>query len=51
MATITIENPAVHETRKVDGQGRVYIGRAYVGKQVRVTIEVVETDEGDADDA
>lgn len=44
MATITIEDPDSVTTKKVDGQGRVYVGRDYRGKRVRVVLETIEDD-------
>lgn len=44
MATVTIEDPDEHKTGKVDDRGRVYVGTDYVGKRVRVVVEVEDDD-------
>ena len=45
MATVTTEDPDMHSVKTVDDRGRVYVGKEFVGKDVRVTLEVEE--EGD----
>jgi len=44
MATITIDDPDTVSTKKVDGQGRVYVGRDFRGRDVRVVVEVIDDD-------
>lgn len=45
MAEVTITNPEVHDTKKVDDRGRVYVGKELVGETVRVTVEKVDDGE------
>lgn len=40
--TVTVTEPDVVETKKVDTSGRVYVGREYIGEHVRIVIERVE---------
>ena len=42
MSQVTIDNPEMHAKKAVDSNGRVYLGNDYVGKRVRVTIEVLD---------
>jgi len=45
MAEVTIENPEIHKTNKVDADGRVYVGTAVAGKRVNVIVEVVDNND------
>jgi hypothetical protein len=42
MAKIVIEKPELHETKTVDQQGRVYLGRDLAGRDVEIVVEVVD---------
>ncbi|XGI82809.1 hypothetical protein ACEU6E_05855 [Halorutilales archaeon Cl-col2-1] len=42
MVKVEVENPDLHAERKVDDRGRVYIGKDFSGKKVRVILESVE---------
>jgi len=43
MGTVTVNDPDEHRTnRKVDQNGRVFIGSEHAGKQVNVVVEVVD---------
>lgn len=45
MAEFTISNPELYETKRVDNSGKLYLGKDYAGKEVKILIEeVVETD-------
>lgn len=47
MATVTVDDPERMETKKVDGSGKVYVGNAWAGQNVRLIIESVEEIEDD----
>ena len=38
----TVDNPELVEKMNVDKQGRLYLGKEYAGKRVRVSVEVME---------
>lgn len=42
MARVTIDKPALVETKRVDKSGRVYLGKQYRDSHVRVVIESLE---------
>jgi len=45
MAQVTVENPYIHQKKKVDDRGRVYVANELCGEKVRITVEVVEPNE------
>jgi len=47
MTQIIIENPDLYTTKEVDSSGRVYLGKDWANKEVKVAIEEV-VDEGNA---
>ena len=40
MAKVISEDPEVHDKKKVDDRGRVYVGKGLAGKNVRIIVEV-----------
>jgi hypothetical protein len=47
MAQIRIEDPELYTTKTVDDSGRIYLGKEYSNKQVKIAIERVDdTNEG-----
>jgi len=42
MAEVRIQNPDIHEEKTADGKGRVYLGKDYENKKVRIVVEAVE---------
>lgn len=44
MAEIRIEDPEIYDSKTIDSQGRLYIGREYAGKRVKIVVEEVEDD-------
>jgi len=47
MSRITIEDPNLYVTKEVDSSGRVYLGKDWAGKDVKIAVEVVEESEAD----
>ena len=45
MAEYTITDPEFVARKNVDGQGRVYIGKEYAKKEVRIVVEEIEDGE------
>jgi hypothetical protein len=39
MVDVTIEDPEVHDEKKVTSGGRVYVGRAYDGRELTIVAE------------
>jgi len=39
MTTIDIADPDLYETKRVDGQGRIYVGREYATEDVEIVIK------------
>jgi len=39
MVEVTIEDPMLHQTRKVDDRGRVYVGKEYSGEELTVIVD------------
>lgn len=44
MGDVTITNPELHSEKTVDSNGRVYLGKAFRGKTVQLTVEVKDDD-------
>ncbi|MDY6776443.1 MAG: hypothetical protein SV253_10315 [Halobacteria archaeon] len=42
MAEVRIQNPDIHEEKTADGKGRVYLGKDYENRKVRIVVEVVD---------
>ena len=42
MGEITITNPEIYTEKKVDAQGRVYVGTEWKGQRVRIAIEEID---------
>ena len=42
MAEVKVENPELHDEKTVDNRGRVYVGKEFAGKDVRIIVEVVD---------
>lgn len=42
MATVTIDDPERMDAKKVDGSGKLYVGNAWAGKEVKFVIESVD---------
>lgn len=42
MAEITIDDPDYFEKTETDKQGRLYLGKDFANKEVRVAIEVAD---------
>lgn len=42
MTTLTIDDPDVVAKKKVDSQGRVYLGQDWAGKPVRIIVEELD---------
>lgn len=50
MAEIRIDDPDLYERKTVDGEGRIYVGREFANKDVKIVIEAIEeTEEGNAE--
>lgn len=47
MATVTVEDPDMVVTKKVDQSGKAYVTNSLAGKHVRLVIESVEEVEED----
>lgn len=45
MTTVNVENPDEMVTKKADGQGRVYLGRAYADREVEVVVTLKDSDD------
>lgn len=45
MAHITIDDPDLYAEKEVDGSGRVYLGKNWAGKRVKIVIESAVEDE------
>lgn len=43
--TVTVPEPDVVETKKVDTSGRVYVGSEYTGDHVQIVLKRVEVDD------
>ena len=48
--TVTVEDPDLVETKTVDGEGRLYLGRDYGGEDVRIVVERVADGDTGSDD-
>jgi hypothetical protein len=42
MAEVTVKNPEVMDSKKVDGSGKLYVGNKWAGQKVTFVIEKVE---------
>jgi hypothetical protein len=42
MAQLIIENPEMYETVEVSDAGRVYIGKDWAGKDIKIAVERVD---------
>lgn len=47
MSQVTVENPDVHKTQRVNGNGRVYISKDLIGEDVEVIAKQVGEQEGE----
>lgn len=45
MSELTIDDPEYVATKRVDNQGRLYVGQEYTGERVRVVIERAEPED------
>lgn len=45
--TVTVDDPETVVTKKVDSNGRLYLGTDYQSKEVRVVVEIVDDEDGD----
>lgn len=43
--TVTVTDPAIVVTKRVDNAGRLYLGKDFEGEHVRVVVERVEDDD------
>jgi len=46
MAEFRITDPELYEKKNVDSSGKLYVGKDYAGKKVKIVIEKVVEDEG-----
>lgn len=45
MATVTIDDPEMVVTKKIDGSGKAYVTNSLAGKHVRIVVERVEQED------
>lgn len=50
--SVTITQPALVTSKSVDSSGRLYVGKEFAGKDIRIAVEVLDDsdDEEDSDD-
>lgn len=42
MSEIRIDDPEIHGKKSVDSNGRVYLGQEYAGRDIRLTVELLD---------
>ena len=44
MSEVTVTDPELHTKKTVDSAGRVYLGKKYSNKEIRITVEMLDDD-------
>lgn len=47
MSEIRVEDPDLYTKKDVDNSGRVYLGKEWAGREVKIVVELVDDDECD----